>query len=196
MHQEADGTWNAAKNEGAAAGSLGSSGLAVLALMSGGHTVRKGDYSRTVLKGLEAIMRHQNEEGHISDHGVNLYAHAICTIALAKAFGRARDERIGAAAKRAINFCEKAVAADGGWRYEPKPPASDMSVTAWFIQALKTAKISGLKTDDQIFNRRWPSSIRSPTRAAARTPTASSATCSRRGRITMRAAPTPAASRP
>ncbi|MGA2068446.1 MAG: hypothetical protein ABSG86_25965 [Thermoguttaceae bacterium] len=152
MHQEPDGMWDAAKHEGAEPGSLGSTGLSVLALMSGGHTVRKGEYSRTVLKGLEAIIRHQNEEGHISDRGVNLYTHAICTIALAEAFGRARDERVGAAAQRAINFCERAVATDGGWRYEPKPPASDMSVTAWFIQALKTAKIAGLKTDDQIFN--------------------------------------------
>ena len=151
-HQEPDGMWDCAKHDGTAQGSLASTGLAVLALMSGGHTTRKGDYSRQVLKGIEAILRHQKEDGRLTDAGANLYTHAICSIALSEAYGRARDERIGAAAQRAVNFSEKAVASDGGWRYEPKPPTSDMSVTAWFIQSLKTARLAGLKSDHAIFN--------------------------------------------
>jgi hypothetical protein len=151
-HQESDGMWDCAKHEGTPQGSLACTGLSVLALMSGGHTTRKGDYSRSVLKGIEGILRHQKEDGHITAQGSNLYTHAICAIALGEAYGRARDERIGAAAQKAINFAENAVAADGGWRYTPKPPASDMSVSAWFIQALKTAKLAGLKTDAALFS--------------------------------------------
>jgi hypothetical protein len=150
-HQESDGMWDAAKYEGAEEGSLGVTGLAVLAFMGGGNTSRKGEYMRTVSKGLEAIMRHQLDSGRIGPKQ-SLYTHAICTIALAEAYGRTRDERYAAAAQKAISYCEKAVNNDGGWRYQPKTEASDMSVTAWFVQAFKTAKLAGLKFNNAIYS--------------------------------------------
>jgi hypothetical protein len=105
-----------------------------------------------VLKGIEALMRHQQDDGRIGIRNETLYTHAICAITLAEAYGRARDERVGAAAQKALNFAERAVAKDGGWRYQPNPPASDMSVTAWFVQALKTGRLAGLKTDQRLYN--------------------------------------------
>lgn len=152
LHQGPDGLWEADKYEGKPDATLAVTALATLAMMSGGHTTRKGEYRRSVLKGLEAIMKCQQGNGHMSWRGANLYTHAICTIALCEAYGRAHDENIGAAAQKAVNFCESAVNADGGWRYVPKADASDMSVTAWFLQALKTARLAQLKYDNSIFS--------------------------------------------
>jgi hypothetical protein len=101
-----------------------------------------------VLRGLEEIMRHQAEDGLITQEGTNQYTHAICTIALCEAYGRAADPRIGAAAQKAVRYCEHAVNSDGGWRYTARSGESDMSVTAWFIQALKTAKLARIKFDN------------------------------------------------
>jgi hypothetical protein len=100
-------------------------------------------------------MREMDPEGGFyrkttGNHGG--YTQAICTIALCEAFGRARDERVGLAAQKAVARCEKAVSPDGGWRYSPNSPVSDMSVTAWFIQALKTAKLAQLKFDNAIYS--------------------------------------------
>lgn len=53
----------------------------------------------------------------------------------------------------AVNFCERNVNQDGGWRYAPKSDPSDMSVTAWFVQALKAAKLAQLKFDHGVFSR-------------------------------------------
>ncbi len=53
---------------------------------------------------------------------------------------------------KAVNFCEQAVNNDGGWRYTPKSDESDFSVTAWFLQALKTARLAQLKFDSAIFS--------------------------------------------
>jgi hypothetical protein len=149
-HQGEDGLWPSDKYEGGKQTSLANTGLSVLALMGGGNTTRKGEYRRSVIKGIEAILRHQNAEGLISMPGANFYTHSICTIALCESYGRARDERVGSAAQKAIDFAIKAAGADGGWRYAKNPPASDMSVTAWFIQALKTAKLAQIKFDDQV----------------------------------------------
>jgi len=152
IHQDIDGTWDAGKLEGEKSASLAATGLATLAFMGGGNTIRKGDYSRNVLRGLEAIMRHQGPDGRISFEGSNHYTHAICAIALCEAHGRSRDDRIGAAAQKAIDYCQAAVDADGGWRYVAKSPASDLSVTAWFVQAMKTARLAQIKTDHAIFS--------------------------------------------
>ncbi len=151
-HQEADGLWRADLHEGPENASAAVSGLACLALMSGGHTTRKGEYRRTVLKGLEAIMRCQQPDGRITWRGSSQYTHAICTIALCEAYGRARDERIGTAARKAIAYCQKAVNTDCGWRYEPNVAASDISVTAWFIQAFKTARLAQIPFDNGVFS--------------------------------------------
>ena len=157
IHQENDGSWDAAKFEGDKGGSLAVTGLSLLAFMGGGHTTRRGEYTRSVLRGIEALLRNQREDGALASgkgDGVPhlMYTHSICTIALCEACGRARDERIGLAAQRAVSFCEKGVSADGGWRYKPRSADTDMSVTAWFVQALKTAKLAQLKFDHAVFS--------------------------------------------
>ena len=151
-HQEPSGIWKTEKYEGTEPGELAATGLAVLALMGGGHTTRKGEYRRNVLRGVEEIMRHQRDSGLITSAGANLYTHAICSIALCEAYGRANDPRIGTAAQKAVKYIEYGVNTDGGWRYTPRGTVSDLSVTAWFIQALKTAKLARIEFDSAIYS--------------------------------------------
>ena len=90
IHQEADGSWDATKNEGTDEAKLGVTGLSVLAFMGAGNTPRKGEYMRTVSKGLQAILREQTSDGRFGQR-YSLYTHAICTIAVSEAYGRTRD---------------------------------------------------------------------------------------------------------
>jgi len=154
-HQEPEGHWDAKKYGGAENADVGVTGLATLALMGGGNTTRKGEYRRNVLRCLQALIRMQNKSGCIASGKSkgNLYNHSIATIALCEAYGRARDERVGMAARLAVNFLGKAVNPDGGWRYTPNCGQSDMSVTAWCIQALKTAKLARIKFDHALYSR-------------------------------------------
>lgn len=152
VHQDADGLWHAEQLDGEKPGTLAVTALASLAFLGGGNTTHKGEYARNVQKATEAILRHQKPDGRFQLGGENLYTHAICTIAVAEAYGRARDQRLGAASQKAIVYCEKSVNADGGWRYQPRSDISDLSVTAWFVQCIKTAKLAQLKTDPAVFN--------------------------------------------
>lgn len=144
MHQDASGAWLCEKYDGEESGNLASTALATLALMGGGNTTARGEYRRNVTRAIDYIIKNQNAKGLIAQKGNNLYTHAICTIALCESYGRAKDERVLKAATKAIEFCQVAVNADGGWRYAPNTEASDTSVTAWFVQALKTAKMAGV----------------------------------------------------
>ncbi len=154
-HQEPDGHWDAKKYGGAETADVGVTGLSLLALMGGGNTSRKGEYRRNVLRGLQALIRMQKKNGVVASGKSkgNMYNHSIATIALCEAYGRARDERVGLAARLAVDYLAKGVNPDGGWRYTPNCGESDMSVTAWCIQALKTAKLARIKFDHALYSR-------------------------------------------
>jgi hypothetical protein len=150
IHQEPSGVWLAQKYEGEPQADTAVTGLAVLAFMGGGHTIRKGEYRRNVMRGLEELIRRQKDDGEIDK---NIYCHSIATIALCEAYGRARDERIGLVARKAADYLEKAVNPDGGWRYTARCGVSDFSVTGWAMMALKTARLADIKFDTAVYAR-------------------------------------------
>jgi len=157
LHQETDGLWAAEKWEGQEVATVADTALACLAFMGAGHTTRKGDYCRNVSKGIEAILKHQRPDDGIGGGARSgghylMYTHSISTIALCEAYGRAKDERYLSAAQKAVSFIEKAVNADGGWRYQPKMEASDTSVSCWVIQALKTARLAHIRFSEPIYS--------------------------------------------
>jgi hypothetical protein len=158
VHQETDGSWAPENYEGSADNDTGVSGLALLAFMGGGHNPRQGQYRRNVLRGLAALLSRQQEDGALHR---NLYNHAIATIALCEAYGRARDERVGAAARRAVDWLQKAQSPQGGWRYTYQSEVSDMSVSSWAVQALKTARLARIDVDSTVYSRAmvWADSL-------------------------------------
>jgi hypothetical protein len=61
-----------------------------------------------------------------------------------------------AAAQKAVDYCtekhQNGEGSDkGAWRYQPKVPP-DLSVTGWFIMALKSAKVAGLHVNPASFD--------------------------------------------
>ena len=84
------------------------------------------------------------------------YQHAVCTCALCEAYGMTHDERLGPLISQAVDYIVKAQRPDGGWTaaYDTtpdvtgKPPKSETSVSAWQIQALKAASLTGIQGID------------------------------------------------
>ena len=170
LHQEPDGSWDAHKwdaedvksdgglppgsknQEGGRGYEVAMTAFSTLAFMGGGHNLRRGEYRSSVIHAVEWLLAKQDPKtGYLSQ---NMYEHAIATIALCEAYGRSPDERVGLAAREAVGCCISAVAqTGGGWRYTPKHADSDMSVTSWFLQALKTAKLANIKFDHSVFSR-------------------------------------------
>jgi hypothetical protein len=85
--------------------------------------------------------------------GDALDEHAVTTIALCESYGRTPEERIGAAARKAVVFLEKAVSRDDGWGIRPDSTMSDLATTAWAMQALKAARLAQLPVDHGITSR-------------------------------------------
>jgi hypothetical protein len=136
---------------------IAATGFALLPFLAAGITHKattaknaQKDYTRTVEAGLGFLSRQQDRDGAFS---TDMYSHGIATIAVCEAFGLSADPRLKPVAQRAINFIVSAQdTTGGGWRYGPKPPGGDTSVTGWQLMALKSGQMAGLNVPKPTMN--------------------------------------------
>ena len=62
-----------------------------------------------------------------------------------------RDEAFAEPAARAVKYAVEAQGANGAWRYEPGKDG-DMSVTGWYVVALQSAQMAGMKVPQSTFD--------------------------------------------
>jgi hypothetical protein len=158
--QKADGTWSLSGpyDYGAPSENVpAATAMALLAFQGHGDTHRDGTYSKVVDRAWSAMLKMQQKDGLITGSMASanqlLYTHAQCTIALCELYGMTKDSRFRGPAERAIAYA--IVAQDrqgGGWRYEPRKE-SDTSVTGWYVMALQSARMAGLKVPEDVFKR-------------------------------------------
>lgn len=140
---------------------LAATAMSLLAFQGAGHTPQAGEYRSLVARAWKALLASQVDEGvfelgRMPDQHA-MYAHAQATIAVCELYAMTRDEAVRPAAERAIAYCVAAQMPDGGWRYRPPQPGGDnkgdMSVTGWFMMALKTAEMGGLRVPAETYGR-------------------------------------------
>jgi hypothetical protein len=150
--QKSDGSWES--------GSFGKAtsitSLSVMAFLSAGHVPGvPGPYREAVEKGIRYVLDNQKPNGLLvsnTSHGP-MYCHGISTLMLAEVVGMTPDPSLAAetrnALAKAVDLIVKAQAMkkgpdhNGGWRYQPTSPDSDLSVTGWQVMALRAAKSAG-----------------------------------------------------
>jgi hypothetical protein len=160
-HQEADGHWDT-KKYGAAQfkPDTAMTSLALLAFLGAGHTEKVGGYKDNVKRAVEWLISKQQPNGLVLDksdvaRGAG-YSAAMATMALAEAAGMGNVKTTREAAQKAVDYCtEVHENGDGSekqaWRYDAKSKTEDISVSGWFIMALKSAKVAGLHVNPASF---------------------------------------------
>ena len=118
-HQDEDGRWDCdgfmkhdghAAAETAGAGSavhdVGATGLAVLAFLGAGNTMRSGPYKDQVKAGVRWLIGQQDQQsgliGTAQSHDF-IYSHAIATWALCEAYGLSKYDLVKSHAQRGLN---------------------------------------------------------------------------------------------
>ncbi len=157
--QFADGGFSPDSDGGEAA--VGIAALAGLALLAGGHHPGRGRYATAVSRvvdyllaaaagptpGLMAAAAAQ-QPGPAGPGQHAMYSHGFGCLCLSEASGTlpepARQRRVQAVLEQAVGYTVRAQAADGGWRYAPQPPSSDVSVTVAQLMALRAARNAGV----------------------------------------------------
>lgn len=169
-HQNRDGSWSlghsAMCKDATCTGSVGSASrphggstaMGLLPFLAAGQThLSKGPNQRTVLNGLQWLLKIQKQNGDLSANGPQMYCHGLASIALCEAVGLTRDSRVRAAAQNAIAFIESGQNTQGAWRYSHGCADSDTSVFGWQMMALRTGMMAGLTVNRQKFEagRTW-----------------------------------------
>lgn len=168
-HQEADGHWDSKKYGAGGRVDTAMTGLALLSFLGAGHTEKVGLYKENVQRAVQWLINSQDDsgrpfqkgdvlhgDGDLKFHAGPGYSVAIATIALAEAAGMSNLKTTREAAQKAVNYCtedhQQGEGSDkGAWRYNKKADP-DISLSGWFVMALKSAKVAGLHVNPASFD--------------------------------------------
>jgi hypothetical protein len=121
-----------------AANRIGLTALASLALLGHVRYDITDEFEAPLDKSLAWLLAAQQKDGSFSR---NLYENSIAALVLVEADRLLHRGEMKPAAVKALTWLQDAQNSDGGWRYVPRTPPSDMSVTGWALQALLHAKL-------------------------------------------------------
>lgn len=157
QQNQKDGLWSLSgpyDDGGSQENELAATAMALLAFQGAGNTLTEGPHRTIVARAWRSLLKLQQEDGSFDVGQVPmqhaLYSHAQATMALCELYGMSRDPKLAEPAARAVAYCVAAQGPNGGWRYEPGKPG-DMSVTGWYMMALKTAEMAGMEVPPATF---------------------------------------------
>ena len=165
-NQQKDGHWAANGDHHPVA----MTGLAGLAMLMEGSTVRDGKYATNIRKAVEWIMdRSQkgNRNGllgnpdHPSETGRYMYGHGFGLLFLASVYGdeedRDRRDRLKDILTRAVKYTGNAQSTQGGWYYTSKQEdghdSDEGSVTVTQMQGLRACREAGIPVNKDIMKK-------------------------------------------
>ncbi len=148
-NQTPEGTWKDAPY----GGEPGVVGFAILSILAHGDDPNFGPYNQTIRRGLDFIIKQQNEKtGYI---GKTMYNHGFATLALAEAYGVVDDPRLGPALKKAVQLILTSQANNPfhAWRYAPESNDADTTVSGAQMVALFAARNAGVAVPDDAIDK-------------------------------------------
>ncbi len=160
-HQNPDGSWSAKigyklnseyRNTGEGP-HVGVTALACMAFLAGGHLPARGEYGPVVERGLGFVLKAAKNDGYITHGGTRMYSHAFATLFLAEIYGMTHREDVREKLQKAIDFIVDTQNEEGGWRYVPFAPESDMSIVVCQVLALRAARNIGIRVPKSTVDR-------------------------------------------
>jgi hypothetical protein len=145
---------------------VGLTGLALLAISGDGYTSMGDPRMDSFRKAILWLMENQSDQGLFGQDAGNatLYNHAIASLAVSEACVLShRSPRLKISVEKAVEPILRARNPYGAWRYSLTPNGdNDTSVTGWMVAALTSAKDSGIKVDNAVFDgaKAWFDSMR------------------------------------
>ena len=146
--QQADGTWSSQYG-----GEPGVVGLCILSILAHGEDPNSGPYRITVQRGIDFILKSQNEKtGYI---GQSMYNHGFATLALAECYGAVQNPRLGPALQKAVDLIISVQSRNpfNAWRYSPESPDADTTVSGAQMVALFAVRNAGIGVPDEAINK-------------------------------------------
>jgi hypothetical protein len=161
-HQDDDGRWDcdgfakhddpslpACSGPGNGVHDVGVTGLALLAFLGDGSTMRSGPYRDQVKKAVLWLRAQQRDDGLFGAPVAHdyVYDHAIAAYAMCEAYGLSGYSLLRDPAQKGLDHLAAHRNPYGVWRYQPRDGDGDTSITGWCVMALAAGKHFGLAVD-------------------------------------------------
>jgi hypothetical protein len=161
-HQDEDGRWDCdqfmkhddpakpqCNGPGNPVHDVGVTGLALLAFLGDGNSMRAGPYRDTVRRAVLWLRSQQQDNGRFGGAASSdfVYDHAIAAYAMCEAYGLSQYQLLRDCAQRGVDYLESHRNPYGVWRYQPRDGDNDTSVTGWCVMAYTAAKHFGLQVN-------------------------------------------------
>jgi hypothetical protein len=160
-HQDEDGRWDCdgfmkhdtegepCDGPGNPVHDVGVTGLALLAFLGDGSTLREGRYRSQVRAAAMWLRAQQEENGRFGPASASdfVYDHAIAAYAMCEAHGLSGYETLRSTAQRGLDYLQTHRNPYAAWRYQPRDGDNDASVTGWCILAMCSGEHFGLVVD-------------------------------------------------
>ncbi len=167
--QSPDGSWGTKPELGLKKGmdKAAGAGFAILTFLAHGETPGSKEFGPTVQKALDYLIKSvyvvKDKKGNeakdpngktpyirMSGAGGSEYGFLIATYALCEAYGMTKNPNAREAAEKTLGRIISGQSATGGWNYnmarvQKEGAADDISFGGWAMQALKAAKMAGIK---------------------------------------------------
>jgi hypothetical protein len=139
-------------------GNVAVSSLAGMAFMCAGSQPNRGPYGRAITDALRFVLSKENafpggRPGFLHNpmggttHGP-MYGHGFATLFLGEVYGMVHEKELRQEVhdklRRAARLIINGQNFQGGWRYQPRSPDADISVTICQIMALRSARNAGV----------------------------------------------------
>jgi hypothetical protein len=162
--QKKDGHWGANGDQYPVA----MTGLAGMALLMEGSTIREGKYSDNIRRAVDWLLENErtrangliSNPNHPSEQGRYMYGHGFGLLFLASVYGDEEDkdrrEKLKSVLKRAVKFTGDAQSTQGGWYYTSAKDGHDNdegSVTITQLQALRACRNAGIPVPKVIIDK-------------------------------------------
>ncbi len=164
QHQSVDGRWSAAAfmaqdPPGAATDGAGKSrhdvgvtGLAMLALLGDGNTMRVGPYRDQIKRSAKWLRDNQDAKTGLFGPATTrdfAHGHAVASLAMIEAYGLSEYKLLRKYAQRSVNYLQKHRDPAGVWGYRPGGGAGDTVITTWALMASDAARTFKLDVDEK-----------------------------------------------
>ncbi|MBI3820759.1 MAG: terpene cyclase/mutase family protein [Planctomycetes bacterium] len=125
-------------------GDVGVTALCAIAFLANGQAPGRGKYGKVVDRALEYVLSCQQSNGYFTVNGSRMYSHAFSTLFLAELMGMVKRDDVREKLEDAVRLIVDSQNREGGWRYVPFAPESDMSITVCQVMALRAARNVGI----------------------------------------------------
>jgi hypothetical protein len=133
-------------------------GLAGLALLSGGHVPGRGKHATVVKKAAEFLLRLQDREGCYADAGGrSMHGHGYALHFMAECYGMSNErsfgKRLRKSVQRGVRLTARCQSPEGGWIYQPVASGHEGSVAITQVQAIWAARQAGINVPQKTIDK-------------------------------------------